>query len=318
MSEQTSNPYFDAWVSGTEQMIQAQSDWFSRFSDSSEPADMTDVLANAKKHWQQCQQQFDSWSTAAEQWFPKQMNNVQGSGFSDGGASAKLFEKLKTMLNPETFLNSGVDELNQVFQRLAEAPDFADIGVFEKKFMRASNDWMNLQEANAQYQTVITKAWSKAFDAYIKLYPKDDSEDNSKKPDNYEEMMKQWLNIANGSLIQTQRSDEFLDAQRKVFKASTEYKRKQREIVEAWCESYSIPTRTEVDDLHRMVYELRREVRQLQTQYKKVDKELLDLKAQKVKKPVKKKVASSKRAAPTVTSTKVTSDSEDKKETVKL
>jgi polyhydroxyalkanoate synthesis regulator phasin len=79
-------------------------------------------------------------------------------------------------------------------------------------------------------------------------------------------MMQRWLKVANESLIKAQRSDEFLAAQRKLFKTNTQYKLKQREIIEAWCEAYTMPTRSEVDDLHRMVYELRRELRQLKKQ----------------------------------------------------
>ncbi len=307
MSKQTSNPYFDAWLSGSEQLMQAHSDWFGNFTDSEKPVDMTDVVMNAKKNWEQCQGQFESWITASQQWFPN--DETQATESSNDQSSNSLFEKLKTMLNPETFLNSGVDEISQVFQRLAESPDFADIGVFEKKFMRASNDWINFQDANAEYQMVITKAWSKAFDTYIKLYSNKGKDD----PLDYDDMLKQWLSIANESLIQTQRSDDFLNAQRKVFKTSTQYKVKQREIVEAWCEAYTIPTRTEVDDLHRMVYELRREVRQLQTQIKNTDKAVVELKEKPPTKVAKKRVANKR-----VSKAKAASHSEDKRETAKL
>ena len=71
-------------------------------------------------------------------------------------------------------------------------------------------------------------------------------------------MLDRWLVIANDELIRTQRTDEFLKAQRELLAAGVTYRLKERELVEVWCETHSIPTRTEVDDLHRTVHELRR------------------------------------------------------------
>jgi hypothetical protein len=76
-------------------------------------------------------------------------------------------------------------------------------------------------------------------------------------------MLDHWLAVANEELTRTQRTDEFLDAQRKLLRAGVDYRLKERELVEIWCETHSIPTRTEVDDLHRTVHELRRQVRAL-------------------------------------------------------
>ena len=74
-------------------------------------------------------------------------------------------------------------------------------------------------------------------------------------------MLDRWLVIANDELIRTQRTDEFLKAQRELLSAGVTYRLKERELVEVWCETHSIPTRTEVDDLHRTVHELRGQVR---------------------------------------------------------
>lgn len=258
----TSNPFFDAWVSNSEQMMRAQASWFTNVAETAESADVSEVVDLAKQNWDQCEAQFNTWVTASDQWFPAGMKPSQQKSGSTAGESAQAFEKLKLMLNPATFLSSGIDELNQVFQRLADGPDFADIGVLEKKFMRTGQDWSNLCNANAEYQTVIATAWGQAFDRYLKEQA---SEPQGESID-LDGMMQRWLKVANESLIQAQRSDEFLAAQRKLFKTNTQYKLKQREIIEAWCEAYTMPTRSEVDDLHLMVYELRRELRQLKKQ----------------------------------------------------
>jgi hypothetical protein len=62
------------------------------------------------------------------------------------------------------------------------------------------------------------------------------------------------------------RSREFLEAQRRMTRTSTEYRLAEREIAEAFCEMHHIPTRTEMDETQRVVTELRRELRALKRQ----------------------------------------------------
>ena len=55
--------------------------------------------------------------------------------------------------------------------------------------------------------------------------------------------------IANQTLVETHRTPEFLEAQRRLTRSSTECRLAEREIAEAYCEMHHIPTRTEVDEL---------------------------------------------------------------------
>ena len=59
------------------------------------------------------------------------------------------------------------------------------------------------------------------------------------------------------------RSAAFLEIQRNMTRSSTEYRLAEREIAEAFCEVHHIPTRTEMDEMQRLVTELKRELRSL-------------------------------------------------------
>jgi len=41
------------------------------------------------------------------------------------------------------------------------------------------------------------------------------------------------------------------------------YRLREREIVEVWLQMYDLPTRSELDEAHRRIYELRKEVKTL-------------------------------------------------------
>ena len=74
----------------------------------------------------------------------------------------------------------------------------------------------------------------------------------------WRELTDVWIKIANETLIETHRTPEFLEAQRRLTRSGAECRLQEREIVEAYCEMQHMPTRTEVDEVQREVYELRR------------------------------------------------------------
>jgi len=76
-------------------------------------------------------------------------------------------------------------------------------------------------------------------------------------------MLDLWLATANTSLVEMHRSKDFLDAQRRMTRSSTDYRLAEQGIAEAFCEMHHIPTRTEMDEMQRAVTELKREVRTL-------------------------------------------------------
>ena len=72
-----------------------------------------------------------------------------------------------------------------------------------------------------------------------------------------------WTDTAKRVLLEAQRSERFLQTQVAQIRASTELRVAQRDLVEYYGERFGFPTRTELDDVHRTVTELRREVRAL-------------------------------------------------------
>lgn len=77
------------------------------------------------------------------------------------------------------------------------------------------------------------------------------------------ELLDAWITVANQTLLEMHRSKEFLKAQRRMTRSSTDYRLQEREIAEVFCEMHHIPTRTEIDEMQRTVLELRRELRAL-------------------------------------------------------
>jgi hypothetical protein len=79
----------------------------------------------------------------------------------------------------------------------------------------------------------------------------------------WREVLALWVETANTTLLETQRSEKYLDSQREILKASIDLRLAQQALAGFYSEVFGYPTRAEVDDVHRTVTELRREVRAL-------------------------------------------------------
>ena len=269
ISDKTGNPVFDLWLENQQQLLNAQTQWikpdiykmptpFSDFSDN--------FLNKSLQNWQQCEQQYQSWMKASENWFGVKPEQQGESPQADETAQSQEFttQALSYMLNPATFMQSGFGVMDQAFRKLVNAPEFADIGAIEKKFLKSSKDLQDFRDASHRYQEIIAGAWLKAYQRFS-----DELLDNFQQGEiNSEASLQRWLKIADEELVETLRSEDYLKAQQEFFAKGTAYKLKYQEFVEMWCEGHTIPTRSEIDDLHQVIYELRRDVRGLKKELK--------------------------------------------------
>ena len=59
------------------------------------------------------------------------------------------------------------------------------------------------------------------------------------------------------------RTERYVLAQGQMLNAAMAYRVHEREIIEVFLNLYDLPTRTELDETHRRLYELRKEVKDL-------------------------------------------------------
>jgi polyhydroxyalkanoate synthase subunit PhaE len=246
----TGNPFFDTWMEASRRFLEPSGGQGDPTAAMAGGAEMSEAVARAEETWKLCQRQAGDWVKASSHWLQGRKSEA-AEGIAD--------ETLKRMLDPTRFLYAGTDEINQAIQRLVEGPEFADIGTIERQMLKATREWMALRGASAAYRAVTASAWSRAFQSFTQEVAKEPKLMQA----GFRPVLDRWLAVANDELIRTQRTEGFLNAQRELLAAGVDYRLKERELVEVWCETHSMPTRTEVDDLHRTVHALRTQVRAL-------------------------------------------------------
>jgi polyhydroxyalkanoate synthase subunit PhaE len=165
---------------------------------------------------------------------------------------------LQRIFDPREWLKA-TGFMDETVQRLAEGPQFADFGHIEGKLVVLTTAWAQLRTASIEHQTHVLGAWTKAVTEFAAKLNEAASKGASL--GSRSDLVAMWVEIANRHQLEMQTMPVFLENQLKLLRASTDLRLAQQDLADLYGEVLGLPTRAEVDDLARMVSELRREVR---------------------------------------------------------
>jgi hypothetical protein len=165
---------------------------------------------------------------------------------------------MKKLFDPAEWKRAG-SHFDMGLEKLTEGPTYATLWDLDKKMLTTQKLWVERARDVENYWEVMQGAWTRALERFTKQV----NDPGAAPIKSGRAMLDLWLATANGALVEMHRSKEFLEAQRRMTRSSTEYRLAEREIAEAFCEMHHIPTRTEMDEMQKVVTELRRELRSL-------------------------------------------------------
>lgn len=181
-------------------------------------------------------------------------------GFGESGQIAG--ETLGRFMDPVSLALVGGSQVGETIRRLTEGPRFADLGAIERRMARLMELWLKVQQAARNYEAVVAGAWTEASQRFAEAFQ--EAARAGKAPAQPKDALKLWLDVANRTLLETHRSERFLAAQADLLRHGMDFLLAEREVVEALVEPAGLPTRTEIDEVHRSVQELKRRVRALE------------------------------------------------------
>lgn len=251
----------DLWGRGTQSFLDAQRSLFNTMAQGAvagtpfgmPQAPMPDV------------QSFQAASTAFQQalvnaqsvseTFAKAMRAEDGT--TPDPVAAQIMAKI---FDPRGWL-SATSEVDEALNRMAEGPRLADLWSVERKFASLMTAWLALRKRNLEHNTVMLEAWSKAAGLFAKAV--NERAEQGVPLESARALMALWVEIANDTLLETQRTEAFLKSQRDTLKASTDLRLAQQDVGEFYSHMFGYPSRAELDDVHKSLTELRRETRAL-------------------------------------------------------
>jgi polyhydroxyalkanoate synthase subunit PhaE len=186
---------------------------------------------------------------------PGELAPTASSTVSDT-VTAQLLQKI---LDPREWLQA-TGLVDDAVRRVTEAPKLADLWQIEGKYVALMQAWAEARAFSIEHSSHVLGAWAKAASEFTSTL-KDKVEKGELR--SRREIVNQWVETANRHLIEVQNSAPYLETQRNLLKATTDLHIAQRDLTEYYSEVFGLPTRSEVDDLARMISDLRREVRAL-------------------------------------------------------
>ncbi|MEM9279091.1 MAG: poly(R)-hydroxyalkanoic acid synthase subunit PhaE [Pseudomonadota bacterium] len=248
----------DIWQQGQDAFLKAQAEVADQFKNSLKG--VTDSGASQQTDPMAAWQSFiKSW---APTWDISSMAQPQNPFTTDFRQGPDAFF---SMLDPQKWTQYAPEQLRVMLDSIARGPQFADLMMPQQKAAEAWRESLDYQQAANDMSRVMQDAWTTAYMAFSEKYTIDDL-----KSGNVNEALDEWLKAANKALLEAQGSDTFLDAQKRMIRASTEIRARQRDMAEDWSEVWQIPTRTEIDDLTLMMHQLRRELREVKRELARI------------------------------------------------
>ena len=165
---------------------------------------------------------------------------------------------LQKIFDPREWLNA-TGFMDETLRRLAEGPQFADFGHIESKLAALMTAWAELRTASIEHQTHVLGAWTKAATEFAAKL--NEAANKGISLGSRSDLVSIWVEIANRHQLEMQTMPAALETQLKLLRASTDLRLAQQELADLYGEVLGLPTRAEMDDLARMVSELRRELR---------------------------------------------------------
>ena len=214
------NGLFNGWLENQRERMEALSQ-----GNSLPPA--TNAGGQAAYMSESIRQMTDLWQRAMASWASLSQTGIgqpHGAGFD--------LSKLNKLIDPAAWAKAGSGGFDVALERLTEGPVYATLWDLDRKTANAQKLWAQRTRDVAAYQALIQAAWSKAFERFVVEL----NNPQGTPIESGRQLLEVWIAVANETLLETHRSEQFLEAQRRMTRSSTDYHLQEREIAEAFCE----------------------------------------------------------------------------------
>jgi class III poly(R)-hydroxyalkanoic acid synthase PhaE subunit len=149
----------------------------------------------------------------------------------------------------------------KTFGSLLQSPSLGYTREFNNKLFQGFDAWINFSKANFDYQVVLLDVWLKAPEELMRELAS--SEEKGETIQNWQQFLEVWSSIFDRVFAERFGSGDTVEIQGTFLNAAMIYRFHQQQLIEVFLKMWDLPTRSEVDEIHRSIYELRKEIKSL-------------------------------------------------------
>ena len=149
----------------------------------------------------------------------------------------------------------------ETFGSLMRSPILGPTREFNGKLLRTFDTWNNLYQASINYQVVLADVQLRSFEQL--MWELVSLAEKGEKVEDWRQFQQLWSRVADQVFEEEFCSEDNLKIRGKFLNALNTYKLQQQELMELWLKTMNLPVRSEVDEVHKNIYELRKQVKTL-------------------------------------------------------
>ena len=164
--------------------------------------------------------------------------------------AAAMFESVQRLFEFETLTG-----------RLLDAPALGLSREFNEKVAQAFKAFQEYQRASGRYQTVVASIWSDTLQNFATALGEAVQEGDG--IETLRDLSTLWTKVADQTFVRAFRTDDYIDAQNDYLEANLRLRHHQRTLAEEMQRALDQPTRSELDEVYKLLNRLRRENKEL-------------------------------------------------------
>lgn len=154
------------------------------------------------------------------------------------------------------------DAYERTIGRVVQSPSVGYTRELNTKLLKALNSWLEFRRAGFQYEIVLADGWARGWDQFLHEIVTPPQKGIQVRP--FREVLRLWGETTDRVLTEVFRSEEYARTQGRLVNAAMAYRLCEREVVDVFLKTSHLPTRSEVDEASRSIYELRKGLRDVQ------------------------------------------------------
>jgi len=149
----------------------------------------------------------------------------------------------------------------KTFGSVLQSPNLGYAREFNNKLLKSFDAGLKFSKANFDYQILLLDVWLKASEELMRELAS--SEEKGETVEDWQQLLQVCSSVFDGVFLQRFRAEDALEVRGNLLNSATSYRLYQQQLMEVFLKMYNLPTRSEVDEIHHSIYELRKEVKGL-------------------------------------------------------
>ncbi|MEZ4710772.1 MAG: poly(R)-hydroxyalkanoic acid synthase subunit PhaE [Caldilineaceae bacterium] len=249
----------------------------------------TDLAQQMQAQFAQMQAQ---WDAAANQWgemaesssqlwqtYIEQLQQMGLPWLNAGMASAEQAAAWGRNLsigqvNPTNLMGHFWQAYEDTLGKMVSSPPLGLTRELNLALTKGFETWLAYRRADAEYQRVVSSGWLQFLDAFGKRLTQMTQE--GKLIESPRQFIDLWVEVGDDEFTKLFQGDAYAEAQGNLVNSSMAFKRQQRTLLEIWLRTNDMPTRSDLDEAHRTIYELRKDLKALKKEVRTLQQQWAD------------------------------------------